>query len=31
MQLEFPASMTGAFLLRLVLAFVGTILLGVAV
>jgi hypothetical protein len=31
MQLEFPASMTGAFLLGLLLAFVGTLLLGVAV
>ncbi|MHA7290158.1 hypothetical protein ACX80V_10980 [Arthrobacter sp. MDT3-24] len=31
MQLEFPASMTGAFLLGLLLAFVGTVLLGIAV
>ncbi|KRE70633.1 hypothetical protein ASG77_15055 [Arthrobacter sp. Soil762] len=31
MQLEFPASMTGAFLLGLLLAFFGTVLLGIAV
>ncbi|MDQ0676449.1 hypothetical protein QFZ36_004010 [Pseudarthrobacter siccitolerans] len=31
MQLEFPGSMTGAFLLGLLLAFVGSVLLGVAV
>lgn len=31
MQLEFPAAMTGAFLLGLLLAFVGNVLLGVAV
>jgi Domain of unknown function (DUF4386) len=31
MQLEFPASMTGAFLLGLLLAFVGSVVLGVAV
>ncbi|MCP8998819.1 hypothetical protein NFC73_03565 [Pseudarthrobacter sp. RMG13] len=31
MQLEFPASMTGAFMLGLLLAFVGTVLLGIAV
>jgi len=31
MQLEFPASMTGAFLLGLLLAFVGNVLLGIAV
>ncbi|MDQ0732737.1 DUF4386 family protein [Arthrobacter sp. B1I2] len=31
MQLEFPASMTAAFLLGLLLAFVGSVLLGVAV
>jgi hypothetical protein len=30
MQLEFPASMTAAFLLGLVLAFAGTVLLGIA-
>lgn len=30
MQLEFPASMTGAFVLGLVLAFAGTVLLGAA-
>lgn len=30
MQLEFPGSMTGTFLLGLVLAFVGTVLLGIA-
>jgi len=30
MQLEFPGSMTGAFLLGLLLAFVGNVLLGVA-
>jgi hypothetical protein len=31
MQLEFPGSMTGAFLLGLLLAFLGNVLLGVAV
>jgi hypothetical protein len=31
MQLEFPASMTGAFLLGLLLAFAGTVLLGIVV
>lgn len=31
MQLEFPASMTGAFLLGLLLALVGSVLLGIAV
>ena len=31
MQLEFPGSMTGAFLIGLLLAFLGNILLGVAV
>ncbi|VXC64917.1 conserved membrane hypothetical protein [Arthrobacter sp. 9AX] len=31
MQLDFPASMTGAFLLGLLLAFLGSVLLGVAV
>ena len=31
MQLEFPGSMTGAFLLGLLLAFVGNVLLGIAV
>ena len=31
MQLEFPASMTGTFLLGLLLAFVGNVLLGIAV
>jgi hypothetical protein len=31
MQLEFPGSMTGAFLLGLLLAFVGNVLLGLAV
>jgi hypothetical protein len=31
MQLEFPASMTGAFLLGLLLAFVGSVLLGISV
>lgn len=30
-QLEFPGSMTGAFLLGLLLAFVGSVLLGVAI
>lgn len=31
MRLEFPASMTGAFLLGLLLAFAGSVLLGIAV
>ncbi|WP_226759773.1 hypothetical protein [Arthrobacter sp. SO3] len=31
MQLEFPGSMTGAFLLGLLLAFLGNVLLGIAV
>jgi hypothetical protein len=31
MQLEFPGSMTGAFLLGLLLAFAGNVLLGLAV